>query len=419
MTSPKQPVQKTRRDWYPYYAGYTEQFVESVLEGPLAKAKCVLDPWSGSGTTTAVCTKKNIESHGLDINPALTVIARARLTPRNIKKSLSSIGKKLVEAAKSNLPELEAQDLLLNWLRPEPVLFLRAIKKQIEEFTNKAPSKGASITVVDVDTLPLMTCFYYSALFLTVRSILQPFRSSNPAWHRQPDSRRYRLFPSQDRIESLYNSHVEFLEERLQIPQELHTDNSRNIITGTASNLPYTDGLFDGVLTSPPYATRIDYVMEVLPELAVLGTDRGGIDRLRKGTTGTPVVRGRDRDAKLKFQSYGQTVLRAIKRHESHGSENYYWPWMTQYFESLRGGLSEISRVVMPGSPVCVVVQDSYYKEVHVDLQRIVIEMMGALGRNLRQRKDYVALNLIARINKRAKKHKRKRTAVESLLVFE
>jgi hypothetical protein len=29
--SPKQRTPESRRDWYPYYAGYTEEFVDSVL----------------------------------------------------------------------------------------------------------------------------------------------------------------------------------------------------------------------------------------------------------------------------------------------------------------------------------------------------------------------------------------------------
>ena len=77
--SPKQPPDQRRRDWYPYYAGFTQRFVEALISEHLQDATFVVDPWSGSGTTTVACLKRGVASKGIDINPALTVIARARL----------------------------------------------------------------------------------------------------------------------------------------------------------------------------------------------------------------------------------------------------------------------------------------------------------------------------------------------------
>ena len=77
--SPKQPGSKARRDWYPYYAGFTKRFVEAVIDQYFRKVERVLDPWSGSGTTTVTCLRRGLRSHGIDINPAVTVVARARL----------------------------------------------------------------------------------------------------------------------------------------------------------------------------------------------------------------------------------------------------------------------------------------------------------------------------------------------------
>ena len=38
--SPKQPSTRRRRDWYPYYAGYTQMFVEAVIgEYPLRERR--------------------------------------------------------------------------------------------------------------------------------------------------------------------------------------------------------------------------------------------------------------------------------------------------------------------------------------------------------------------------------------------
>ena len=87
-TSPKQPSTRRRRDWYPYYAGYTQSFVDAVIGECLEEPTFVIDPWSGSGTTTVTCLKRGVASKGVDINPALTVIARARLTPMGCRAKI-------------------------------------------------------------------------------------------------------------------------------------------------------------------------------------------------------------------------------------------------------------------------------------------------------------------------------------------
>jgi hypothetical protein len=58
LVSPKQPPSRSKRDWYPYYAGFTEEFVEAVLAEHLIDCGPILDPWSGTGTTTAACVKR-------------------------------------------------------------------------------------------------------------------------------------------------------------------------------------------------------------------------------------------------------------------------------------------------------------------------------------------------------------------------
>jgi hypothetical protein len=90
---------------------------------------------------------------------------------------------------------------------------------------------------------------------------------------------------------------------------------------------------------------------------------------------------------------------------------------MANYLNGLQQGLKETVRVVRTG-PICIVVQDSHYKELRVDLQRVVIESMTAMGRQLSSRDDFDAPNLRARMNPRAARHLTDRRNSESLLVF-
>ena len=93
-------------------------------------------------------------------------------------------------------------------------------------------------------------------------------------------------------------------------------------------------------------------------------------------------------------------------------------PWMRGYLNGLQAGLSETVRTVVAEGAICIVVQDSFYKAVRVDLQRIVIEMLSAFGKNLEKRYDYPVTSLRSWMNPRARRHLSIRHNRESLLVF-
>jgi DNA modification methylase len=67
------------RDFYKYYAGYSEAFVADALAAlELDPKSIILDPWNGAGTTTSLASQLGHYACGVDLNPALVVIARAR-----------------------------------------------------------------------------------------------------------------------------------------------------------------------------------------------------------------------------------------------------------------------------------------------------------------------------------------------------
>ena len=69
-SSPKRLSQDRSGDWYGDYAGYADTFVTDIVSALPARVKTILDPWNGSGTTTAVSTAHSLASKGFDINPA-------------------------------------------------------------------------------------------------------------------------------------------------------------------------------------------------------------------------------------------------------------------------------------------------------------------------------------------------------------
>lgn len=418
FVSPKQDP-RSPPDWYPYYAGFPERFVEAVLEGPLAGSRLVLDPWNGSGTTTATCRRYGISSVGVDVNPVLTVIAKARLTPISTSDSLVPIGKHIGRIARRACPDVRPDDLLTKWVRNDGVQRIRALQSAIDQVLSSACAHKTPENLAQVaDNLPVLASFFYTVLFATVRDLLSRFRPSNPTWVLYPTSQHHRIVPSWTALQDVFEKRVAYFRDRLRVNQEFDDGSFPTVVTGCAGAQPFESGIFDGALTSPPYATRIDYVKGVLFELAILGASDRTISVLRRNTTGTPVVRGSNNGNQVLRSDYGHSVLRAIRTHSSKGSVSYYWPWMSNYFSGLQAGLLETARCVQPRSPICVVVQDSHYKEVPVNLQQFVTETLASEGREVEERQDFTVGPLRSRMNPRARFHLSKRNNQESLLVF-
>ena len=395
--SAKQSPSKTGRDWYPYYAGFTEDFVGNVLCEYLEDATHVLDPWSGSGTTTAVCIKKGRTSAGIDINPALTVIARGRLAPAKMKSDLIDLGTEIAHNAARAKPVPQSADLLRIWVKEDALYGLRRLQKAIHETIGvEVPNRYCPSLSLSVDLFPVLLAFFYTALFASVRGVLVGFRTTNPMWIKKPSTAKDRINPTWEVLQQSFRRCVSRLAELLSMPEPVCADEDVPFATGDATCLPYATNSFDAVVSSPPYATRLDYVNGTLPELAILGAVEQTVVNLREKVTGSPVVGhlAAIGGGESLASDYANQLLKKIRRHPSKGSRNYYFPWMANYLRHLEDAVSEIDRTVTENGSICLVVQDSRYKDLHVDLQQIVTELVGAKGRQLVQRVDHPARNL-------------------------
>ena len=416
--SPKQSSSRSHRDWYPYYAGFTERFVEAVIEQYFGNATNVLDPWSGSGTTTVTCLRRDLSSHGLDINPVATVISRARLNPLAERPKLLELGTQIVQHGAAGASCEGGGELLQKWMTPASARrvnrFRHAIHEVLEEPLTARPQSGD----LRADGLSAPACFFYSALFGSVRALLSRFGTTNPMWLKPPHSRMNRIRPSSDAIGRGMVKMMAYLAPRLTLATGQVPADASPFMTADASRTGFPTSSFDAVLTSPPYATRIDYVKGTLPELAVLGADHTYIQELRGMATGSPTVDGPRSSAATVRSPYGRNVLAAIEHHESKGSSTYYLPWMTNYLTSLQDGLLEIHRTVRGNGIIGLVLQDSYYKEVHIDLQRVVTEILLELNWPEPSRHDYPARSRRRRSSSERKEGAAKATTEETLLVF-
>ena len=420
-STPKQTSTHDGRDWYPYYAAYSEAFVINVFDAYLAGATSILDPWAGSGTTNAVSHRRGVSSVGLDINPASLLIAKGRLASPLGDQEGPASPVELVGLASSLEHDSDPTDPLSLWFLPQAVGRLRALERAAYLALSVPPRPTASrVGRVWLNTLSPELSFLYCALFLAVRRMLRPYATTNPMWFKTSTKSEAvrKLNPCWSELSHAYGEAMSYLSERLSLP--IKNPPTTEFQLGNATNLGCALGHFDGVLTSPPYATRLDYVKGMLPELAVLGLREQALLELRASTTGTPVVRQLSPMPQHPGTVDSESaclVLERVKEHSSKGSRNYYYPWVQNYFVDLQLSTKELARVTTDSGVICLVVQNSYYKDVPIILQDIITELFFAHGRRLKARRDYSAPN--SRSPASAAAEPTLRCSTESLLVFQ
>ncbi len=425
IESPKRTLadRKGRNGWYPYYAGFSCEFARDLLASlELKPNSCVLDPWNGSGTTTTACASLGYAAVGIDLSPVMALVASARLLDSNKDSAVPSAIASILDGLSVDVTEGSlSEDPLETWLQPESARAIRCIENGFRSVL-QVPTPDRHVEHPSgFRQLTELRAFLYVALFRTVRGILSSFVASNPTWVKVPKDTALRLKPDPQSVLKIFKTQAKSMVAHLTIPDpaESWTTTPSCLLVASSSSLPLEDGTVDVVLSSPPYCTRIDYAIATLPELAVLGYGQLAIRRLRQQLIGTPTVPTSSPPIVQEWGTTALTFLGALEQHAAKASATYYYKNHTQYFAGIYQSIGEISRVLKTGGRCILVVQDSYYKDIHNNLPQVFVEMAAVHGLTLQRRIDFPLTQVMARINPGARRYRKTFGAVESVLFFE
>ncbi|WKX71083.1 hypothetical protein [Streptomyces sp. XD-27] len=381
--SPKRPaIEKAGlADVFPYYAGFSFEWACNQLIKWEASG-IVLDPWNGSGTTTLAAQHVGLPSIGIDRNPVANVVARLRAEAGTRQE-----GFRRPRRAKSRKIETYASDPLAAWFTPETIARIRDWYRLIIRSDQGFYSVGLV------------------ALFRAVRTLTKDFEGSNPTWvKRAKDSASLVQLSDQD-VDSAIEREISFVTTRT-VEHATRTSTTA-LINGDSGRLPLMSESIDVVLTSPPYLTRIDYAVAYTRELAVLGVDISADPTLRYELMGTTLTRSSD---SLNSHSLGHAasqMLGQIAQHDSKASSGYYLKQARQYLDDLTTGIDELSRVCKSEATMHLVVQDSFYKDIHVPLAGICIEEAAMRGWRLLHTDRFEVRRSLTSVNKAARAYKK------------
>lgn len=400
--------------WFPYYAGYAGNFVEQILHA--VSEECgrlrVLDPWNGSGTTSLVAHRLGHVPFGFDINPVLSIVSSAKLAHADDALHLTGLARTL---AASPLRVDRADDPLHAWLGPTAVAQYRGIEHAL--ITQLATTAEGTQLNPGRDGLPPMAAFLLLALIRTARTYAAVKQGSNPTWVRPSEARRR---PGTN-LGAKWVDQVVAMAGDLKAAGEKTSWNGRLGIAD-ARKLPLDDGSIDFVLTSPPYCTRIDYIVSASFELAALGVAAEGeeFERLRKASMGTPLSRSQELPGVPRaWPTEVKNILTEIREHPSKASHSYYYRTYWQYFEDVMKSLTELHRVVRPGGAAVLVVQSSYYKDIQIDLPELYVACAEVLGFDAEVSSGVEVRRAMSQINPHSRIHKAEKHYREGVVVLE
>jgi hypothetical protein len=409
--------------FFPYYAGYPESFADKlIVSAGLDDGAVVLDPWNGSGTTTYAASRRGLTSIGMDLNPVMVIIARARLLQPSEADTLDPLAKQIVVQARKKRTGLvlDRKDPLLLWFGPEAAKSIRSIEQSIE--LHAVGNRTITNKGVKLGRISGTAATFYAALFAVCRDLVSRFRSSNPTWLRYPRDDEARLRTRQTTIEDEFCANIAEMSvalDQISTKREGIESSNASILLADTTAPSLTPSSVDLVVTSPPYCTRIDYTAATRVELAVLwpllSTTVKDLGRKMIGSTSVP---DHAVEVSEKWGGTCLTFLDKLKAHKSKASSGYYFKTHADYFDKMARAMGTIATAMKPNAIACLVVQDSYYKDLHNDLPTIVGEMGEAVELTLKRTKAFHLSRSMSGINPHTRTHGRPAGAVESVLCF-
>jgi DNA modification methylase len=383
---------------YKYYAGYSDSFVVSQLEKltDITEDSIILDPWNGSGTTTLVASILGYKNYGFDLNPVMILVAKAKLYYPS-QKDIEEISNLIKLSRKIRKPVLE-KDPLGYWFDIDTVLSIRKLELCIRRSCGDKNTALMKL-FMNIDNVTPRLAFYYVVLFELLRQYTDVFVGSNPTWVKS-------VIHENEKLNKKFN-HIccDYLSQLNKIVPLLDRDidfNKSIIQTGDSRKIHLADNSVNCIITSPPYCTRIDYAVYTRVELALIGYSEDEFSSIRRGMIGTPTIK-REIDSKLKKFHIWNEVLQKIRTHNSKAAESYYYKTYCQYFTDMEQSISEMSRVLKYGAIVSLVLQDSWFKDVHIDLPDIIYRLLEVYNFELLSLQREKVVNNMKYINTRSK----------------
>lgn len=356
-----------RHGWLRLTPAYSVRLVEEILDDQSQPPRCVLEPFSGTGTTELVCGNRGIHSYAFEINPFLVWLAKVKTASYTDLEvaAVKTIAKEIVYTLDRVIPApLPPIFHIHRWWGDEQLLFLAKLKNAVVAVDNPAEKNLLKIAFCRmVIQLSNASFNHVSTSFGDTTDVFFDAACAKSAFLDACD-----MLADSARIQPLSE------------PVILHHD---------ARTLPpELSGSYDMVITSPPYPNRVSYIRELRPYmywLDYLSTSEqaGEMDwNTIGGTWGlatSKLANWKPTDCPLPFYLYD--VIGRIAQADNK-SAPLMAKYVHKYFEDIAVHLNAVYDGLSTGGQVYYIVGNSSFYGITVPSEKLYGDIMAGIGFN-------------------------------------
>jgi DNA modification methylase len=380
--------------WYKYKEGFSAALVDYFLNETNLSDGIILDPFAGSGTTLFVASERGLKVDGIEILPISQQLIKKRkvleteFTEQDFFELQNFIAEKVWQKSDGQIS--------LNELRITGGAYPADTKNEIEKFlfaVQKEKRKNVR------DALEF-------ALFCILEQV--SFTRKDGQYLRWDDRSGRRVGVKKPFNKGIIpNFSVAITEKVKEITGDLRSKeigglfkdkNERgkiNLFEGSCLYImPFMSaGVYDGLITSPPYCNRYDYTRTYALELALLGVDEKGLTDLRQKLLSCTVenkakdLLGINADWQKAIEvADNQTLLQAIleyleiEKQEGRLNNDGILRMVRGYFYEMACVIAESARVLKQDAPLIMVNDNVRYAGVSISIDLILSDFAESLG---------------------------------------
>jgi len=346
-----------------YPAKFFPELPRWLVERYSSENETVLDPFSGSGTTSVEAQLLRRNSVGIDVDPFSRFLSRVKVTPLEedeLKYCQSYLLRQVVnyhhlKVSEEDIPTFPYRD---SWFNKETVLELAYLRKSI----------------VSLDTSDAAKNFLKICLSSIVRAVSNADDNCTRTVIRKKLNKRVYPAEALEKFAEVLLINIPKMIEFSQIcPRDVRVDFP---LDNDARDIKYPENYFDLAVTSPPYANAVDYPRTHQLETYWLGFADGSLTPLKKKHVGTETVLASDYRTLHKI-----SIARAdacISRIFSTDPRRAFIAY--KYLDDMRSNLIEVYRVLKKGGKYVVVVGNNRIRGEVFENWKYMMEIAESVG---------------------------------------
>jgi hypothetical protein len=359
--------------WYPYVEGFSANYITEILER--FQPRNVYDPFGGSGTTCLAASRFGITSYYSEVNPFMAFVTETKVNGSIWAKSHQETFNELCQDFIGRLCSKDFDKMAKN--------------VDLSSYQRAFPNRDF-FELKDIQELLCARniALEYGQAYPYVKDLLvlacasNTVKSSNMT--RRADLRRRRPDEYKNRIVNvtgfIVDSVQRMCDDVVMMPGELVSTVkvSENAMSISAD----FEGEFDFALTSPPYLNGTNYFRNTKIELWLAGfisgeKDLGAFNRQAITAGINNVTKNKPED--LKFA----TVELVVEKLLVAATDSRIPRLVRHYFSDMHQMFLQVLKGLKPGAKFVLDIGDSKFYGVHVQTDRLLIDVAVAAGFNV------------------------------------